>query len=144
MLDSSRFISQIAEKFQLNNKDIEGYVVGEHGDMQFILWSQLRIKNIIAPEYCRINNDKWDGKIMNDIHLKNKSYGAKIIEGKNFTNYGIASCVLYLVDSLLNDNEIVVSICCEMTGEFDIDNVAMSLPTTINRNGIKNRKMMHI
>ncbi len=114
-------------------------MAGEHCDMQFILWSQLRIQNKPVNEYCRLNNIKWDGNIMNDIHLKNKAYGAEIIKGKHFTNYGYTSCVLYLIDSILNKNETIVSVCCEMKGEFDITNVAMSLPTIINQEGIKEK-----
>jgi len=139
ILDSSRFISQMVQKLQLKNQDIKGYVAGEHGEMQFILWSHLKLKNKAVNEYCQINNIVWNDEIMDDIQSKTKSYGSDIIKGKAFTNYGIASCVLFLVDSIINDIEIIVSICCEMMGEFDIVNVAMSLPTIINGNGIRER-----
>ena len=141
MLDSSRFVSQIAGRFNLKNEDVKGYVVGEHGDKQLILWSQLEIQGENISEYCKRNNIILTNEIKKDIGLKNKSYGVRIIEGKHHTTYGIASCISFLVNSIIINKEIIVSVCCEMLGEFDISNVALSLPTIINQDGINQRKI---
>ena len=38
-LDSARLRSALADKLDINQKNIHAYVIGEHGDSQFVPWS---------------------------------------------------------------------------------------------------------
>lgn len=54
ILDTSRFIRSIADYLNLNTGVINGYVIGEHGDGQVLLWSRVTVGGISIDEYCNL------------------------------------------------------------------------------------------
>ena len=42
LLDSARLRWRIAEHFDVNIKNVHGYVLGEHGDSEFVAWSTVK------------------------------------------------------------------------------------------------------
>lgn len=63
--------------------------------------------------------------------------GAQIIEGKGKTHYGIATCVCYIADAILNKRATIVSVSSVLEGEYGIRNVAMSVPSIITSEGLR-------
>ncbi len=134
MLDSARFRHLIGEKMNINPKSIHAYILGEHGDSEFPVWSTAQIGNM-KVDNCEYLKKKTQENIFNKA--KNAAY--TIIEGKQSTYYGIGSGASYLVHTILHDKKTVLPVSHLITGTYGIKDVCLSMPAVIGRNGIAKR-----
>lgn len=139
ILDTSRLTKIIADYTKTSCDNVEAHVIGEHGDSQIPIWSKLSVNREPIQEYCKTHNIKWDDAEIKRIESTLKELGATIIEGKGKTNYGIATCVCYLVESILNKREITVPVTSTLKGEYGIADVALSMLSIIDNEGVKRR-----
>ena len=136
-MDSSRFVSSIAEYVDLNTEVIKGSIVGEHGDSQIPVWSRLSIAGMPMEEYCSAVNLSWGDKEKETIAKRVRTMGATIIANKGKTHYGIATCVCLIADAVLNQRLTIASVSSPLNGAYGIYGVSMSLPSIIGVNGIE-------
>ena len=52
ILDTSRLRSRLSEYYNINQRNVHAYVLGEHGDSSFIPWSLANISNVPIDDYC--------------------------------------------------------------------------------------------
>lgn len=137
VLDSSRFRYLLSQKFNVDVRNVHGYIIGEHGDSQLPLWSATHIagKNIneyfADPAYGITEEDK--AAIVQDV----KTAGAEIIKRKGATYYAIAVTVNTILESLLKNQNTIRTVCSVINGNYGIEDVALSLPSIVNANGVK-------
>lgn len=127
-LDTARLRYILGEKLEINPKDINAFVMGEHGDSEFIPWSNVNIglKNI--KEFL---SEDILNKIEDDV--KNAAY--EIIEKKGATYYGIGVSLVKITNAILNDENSILTI-----SSYDNENeVFVGGPTIINKDGAKER-----
>lgn len=144
ILDSSRFIRVLADYFNVSITDIRAMIIGEHGDSQVPVWSQVLIKGKKVNDYCKENNIEWNDDIKNNISDRVKNMGASIIKQKGRTQYGIATCTADIVNAILTDKRITIPVSSPMQGECGINNVSISYPSIIGENGIENRTIIEL
>jgi len=137
LLDSSRFVNTLSDYVKLRSEIISATVIGEHGDRQVALWSKVQIAGTAIDEYCKIINLEFNADTRKSIESKVIRMGTEIIKGKNRTHYGIATCVCYIADAIINRRDTIVSVTSTLHGEYGINNVALSLPCIIGSHGIK-------
>ena len=65
--------------------------------------------------------------------------GADIIRAKGRTHYGIATCVCYLADAILNQRPTIASVTSVLGGEHGVRGVALSVPSLIGPAGVQQR-----
>ena len=135
ILDTTRFIAEIAEHTGQNIEDVKGTIIGEHGTGQIHLWNSVEIKGVPIEEFCKKNNIPFNEEIKNSISEKVINMGSEIIYGKGRTHFGTSACVTYLADAILNDKEIISPVSILRENEYGINDVSLSLPTVINSNG---------
>lgn len=137
VLDSSRFRYLISKKFNIDVRNIHGYIIGEHGDSQLPAWSATHIAGKPISDYFgTLKNDftEADRKaILDDV----KSAGAEIIKKKGATYYGIAVTVNTIVETIVKNQNTIRTVSTVMKGLYGINDVALSLPSVINSNGVK-------
>lgn len=127
-LDTARLRYMIGDKLSINPKNIHAYVIGEHGDSEFVPWSNAtvglqNIKNFLS--------EKELDEIMYDV--KNAAYD--IIDRKGSTCYGIGMCLVRITNAILNDENTIITV-----SSYDsINNVYYGGPTIINRNGVRKK-----
>ena len=139
ILDTSRLIRAIADYTNLNIEAIKCNIAGEHGDTQFPVWSRLSIAGIPMAEYCKNVGLKWGSKQQDELYEQVKSMGATIIESKNRTHYGIATCVCSLADAVLNQRLTIAPVSSPLEGEYGINGVSISVPSIVGVNGVEHR-----
>ncbi len=139
ILDTSRMIRKIAEYLGLSTGIINGYVIGEHGDRQIPVWSHVTVSGIPIAEYCQEMDIQWNDEIKKSIFDATKHMGADIISSKGRTHYGIATCVCYLADSILNQRPTIVSVSSPMPFSMDVPEYALSVPSLIGPGGVQQR-----
>lgn len=147
MLDTSRFRRCIARTaFPDDNKsqsecsrNINAFVIGEHGDAQIPLWSSVSICGKSADKYFAEHKILWNEDVRQSINDETKNMGASIIKAKGRTNYGIAVCAARITRAVVNDEHFVASVSSTMgLGNEDIK-ASLSLPSVIGRKGISSR-----
>ena len=110
MLDSARWVTELAKYLNIKNSRIQAYAVGKHGSGQHLLWEYTRIDGIPVDEFCMKNSIEWNERVQEKLQDIITNMGTDIISKKGRTQYGIASVVSYLVNALLQEKEILVSV----------------------------------
>lgn len=139
ILDTSRFIRQVADYLGISTGVVSGYVVGEHGDSQVPVWSRVSIGAIPIEEYCQAVGIPWNDEVRQEITEKTKEMGAEIIKAKGRTHYGIATCVCHLADAILNQKPTIASVSSTLLGEHGVRGVSLSVPSVIGPAGVQQR-----
>jgi len=141
-LDTARLRSRLSEEFKVAQKNVHGYVFGEHGDSSFVPWSVTNISGVMWDQY--LNSDIAKKKEIKDLDCAeveeyvHKS-GGQIIANKGATNYAIAVSVSRLCRLILAPYESVTTVSTVLHGEYGIEDVAVSILTEIGPNGVIGR-----
>lgn len=139
MLDTSRFVRSVADYIGLSTGVINGYLVGEHGDGQVPVWSRVTVGGIPIREYCDDAGIVWNDTVRTRIAEKTRMMGAEIISAKGKTHYGIATCVCYIADSIINQRPTIASVSSHLLGEHGVRDIALSVPSVIGPSGVQQR-----
>ena len=127
-LDTSRLRYLIGKKLGIGPKNIHAYVIGEHGDSEFVPWSNATV-GLQNMNYFL--SDKEKEEIADEV--KNAAY--QIIERKGATYYGIGMCLVSITNAILNDENRIITV-----STYDKENdVFVGLPTIVNKRGAKGR-----
>ena len=128
LLDSARLQKRIAEYLNVNPKSVHAYQVGEHGDSEVTLWSLADVGGAKVSEM--LPRDTLNGI---SEYVKNEAY--EIIKKKGATHYGIATCVVQILNSILNDEMRVLPV-----SSYDsFSETCYGWPAVIGREGIVRR-----
>ncbi len=124
LLDTARLRWRLARKFDKNIANVHGYVLGEHGDSEFVAWSTVGCAEQISP--------KSREKIAKNV--REEAY--RIIEGKGATYFGIGAAVAEIISCILNNSEKVLPLSVFLKGEYGISDVALGVPAKLGETGI--------
>lgn len=128
ILDTARLRYLISDKLKVSPKNVHAYVIGEHGDSEFVPWSNA---NIGLQNVDRYLNKEECEQISNDV--RNAAY--EIIKRKGATYYGIGMCLVKITNSILGDENNIITV-----STYDKNNdVYVGLPSVINKNGISEK-----
>ncbi|NLO83327.1 MAG: L-lactate dehydrogenase [Clostridiales bacterium] len=136
VLDSARFRFLLGQHCHVATQNIHAYIIGEHGDSEVPAWSITNIAGMPIEQYCfrcgRACLPEEKMKIFEDV--KNSAY--KIIEGKGATYYAVGLSVRRIVEAIVRDENVVLSISSLMQGYYGVEDVCLSLPTLLNAKGV--------
>lgn len=123
-LDTARLRYIVGEKVGINPKSIHTYVIGEHGDSEFVLWSSALIGSEKIDKYLTL-----DEMIKIEDDVRNAAY--EIIDRKGATYYGIAMCLARITNAILNNENTIITV-----SSYDEENdIYISTPSVINKDG---------
>ncbi|ORX84211.1 L-lactate dehydrogenase [Basidiobolus meristosporus CBS 931.73] len=128
-LDSGRLRSALGRKLGVNDTAIHCYVLGEHGDHQFVAWSSATVGGVPLLEYPQLK--EVDLRALAH-EVKRKAY--QIIDLKGATYYGIGACVSSLCESILNHQCHIRPVSCWV----EKYQCYVSVPAVIGARGIEN------
>lgn len=126
-LDSARFRHLLSQKLNVNAKSIHAYIMGEHGDSEFPVWSTARVGNSIL-ELSKKDKDK--------IFSQTKNAAYAIIAGKQSTYYGIGSAASYIIRAITHDKNIVLPVSHLIENVYGVNKVCLSTPAVVGYKGI--------
>jgi L-lactate dehydrogenase len=134
-LDTARFRALLGRHFGVDPHHVHGYVVGEHGDSEVLVWSQASIAGLNLDQFAAVHGRPLSaadrGKV--DENVRRAAY--QIIAGKGATYYGIGSAVARIVDVLLHDQRAILTICSRISGVPGCDGVTLALPHLVGGDG---------
>jgi L-lactate dehydrogenase len=135
-LESSRFKTIIAHHYQIDPKNVEAFVIGEHGEHAIPVWSKVRIHGMPLAEYEALSDSPKIDKahitsIINEVSMD-------VFYQKGWTNAAISKVTTLLIQTIaLNQRTIMPT--TSISQEYDLVDGAFSLPTLVDRFGIVQR-----
>lgn len=138
VLDTSRFRYLIGQKVGVDPRNVHAYIIGEHGDTEVPTWSLANIAGIPMEKYCK-NVDMCLGEpTRKEIfdNVKNAAY--HIINKKGATYYAVALAVRRIVEAIVRNENSILTVSSLIEGQYGINDICISLPTLVNRQGIVN------
>lgn len=135
-LDTARFRALLSEHTGVDTSHIHGYVIGEHGDSEVLVWSSTFVGNIPLEEFCRMNHLKLNDEVREKIDDGTRRAAYSIINGKGATYFGVGSALARIVSNILGDRRAIMTLCTPTAIVEGVEDVTLSLPRLISGNGI--------
>lgn len=135
VLDSARLRWVIAERFKVSSNSVHAHIIGEHGDSEFVLWSQTRIGPVPITDWELTPGTVITQRELDQMALDVKNAAYKVISGKGATNYAIGLSATRIAQAILEDSNDVLSVSTVLDDYLGVSGVALSVPTIVNRTG---------
>jgi L-lactate dehydrogenase len=137
VLDSGRLRWLLSEHCGVDARNIHAYILGEHGDSEFPVWSKAMIGGVILDEYCPVCGKCGCENGLDGIFEEVKNFAYKVIERKGETSYGIGLALVRITQAILYDQNSVLPVGCLVEDYYGINGLYMSLPAVVNRSGVR-------
>ena len=134
-LDSARFRQAIAKLLEVDARHVHGYILGEHGDTEFPVWSHANGAGLQIYEWIK-DNPGVDEEALVQMFFKVRDAAYDIIERKGATFYGIAVSLTRITKAILNDENSILPLSVYLDGEYGQSDIFIGAPAVINRQGI--------
>jgi malate dehydrogenase len=131
-LDSSRFKTYISLAINKPANDIQGMVIGGHGDTTMIPLKRFAKYNGLPL------TDFISEKNIEEI-VKSTMVGGATLTKLLGTSawYAPGSSVAYVVDSVINDHKRIIPSSVYLDGEYGFSDICIGVPCVIGKNGIE-------
>ncbi|RWZ61234.1 L-lactate dehydrogenase [Labedella populi] len=136
VLDTSRLRWLLAEAAGVATSSVHAYIVGEHGDSEFPLWSTARIGATPLTEWRVEDRIVFSPGRLDEITDQVKNAAYRVIEGKGATNYAIGLSAARIVEAILRDENTILPVSSVLDGFHGIDGVALSIPSIVGAGGV--------
>jgi L-lactate dehydrogenase len=136
-IDSSRLKTLLAEYLPVDPRSVQGYVLGEHGESQFPVWSHVTIGGKPLPDILAKYPKRFGHMSLEEIGLKTKNAGWEIFTRKGSTHYGIGNALAGIARSILNDDHKIIAVSAILDEEYGQTGVCAGVPAILTRQGIE-------
>ena len=134
-LDSARLRHMMSDYFKINPRNVHAYVIGEHGDSEFVPWSNASISVIPLNEFGKNRPTLMEDMQKIAVDVKESAY--EIIKAKKATYYGIGMVLARLTRAILFDENSIFTVSTYLKGEYGEKGIYIGVPSVVNRNGIR-------
>lgn len=111
--------------------------MGEHGDTEFVPWSQAMVATKSIRELCRESGGTVCEQDFESISEEVRTAAYKIIAAKNATYYGIGMALTRITKAILGNENSILTVSAVMRGEYGQTGVFTGIPCIINQNGVQ-------
>ncbi len=130
--DTMRFRMRLADEFGVKSSEVEGAVIGEHGDSQVLLFSSVRVKGksvTFSEEIkARMRRQVPDGQIvLEDLRMKTGRTAAWT------TAVGLAA----ICRAIVKDTGEIIPCSVVLEGEYGHRDLSMSVPVRMGAGGVR-------
>ncbi|MCX6784761.1 MAG: L-lactate dehydrogenase [Candidatus Komeilibacteria bacterium] len=129
-LDTARLRHNIAKKLGVNVANVQGYVLGEHGDSEFVAWETVTVSGAPIAGLLSAGEQK-------EIEDKTRSAAYDIIQRKSATYYGIAAVASEIIAAILQNKELIMPVSTEPGSAYGLSGVSLGVPAILGRRGIE-------
>lgn len=137
-LDTARLRYLLGKSLNVDPRNVHAYVMGEHGDSEFVPWSQAMIATKPILSMCGSGEeDLVCREELKGIEEEVRGAAYRIIEAKQATYYGIGMALTRITKAILGDENSVFTVSAMLKGEYGQSEVYAGVPCIINKNGIQ-------
>ncbi len=130
-LDSARFKCYLSKALGVNSNDVDGMVIGGHGDTTMIpLVSKASVKGVPVTELCK------DKAVLDKVVADTMVGGATLTKLLGTSAwYAPGAAAAMVVESIVRDQKKIVPSCVLLEGEYGQKDICIGVPTVVGRNG---------
>lgn len=132
ILDTARFNTFIARELNVSIEDVQGMVLGGHGDemVPLIRYSNvggIPIDNLISPER------------LDEIIDRTKRGGAEIVSllGEGSAYFAPSASIVQMIEAIFHDKKKLIPTVTYLDGEYGLFDICMGVPTIIGGKGVE-------
>lgn len=137
VLDTTRLRSLLGKYFGIDGRIVQGFVLGEHGDSEFVPWSSLTIGNMPINKFSEELKIEWDKENENIIAEDVKNAAYEVIKRKGGTAFAVAAVLTRIVEALLKDEKTVLTVSTLLEEYKGISDTYLSVPTIVGKRGVE-------
>lgn len=137
ILDTSRLRYVLGRHLKVDPRNVHAYIIGEHGDRELPAWSLASVAGSKLKEYSKANGQELDDLSLNKMFERVKNAAYKIIELKGRTYYAIGLGLTRIVESIIRDENAILTVSSLLHDYYGVDDICLSVPTIVNRNGVR-------
>lgn len=131
LLDSTRLRSLLADRLDVDPRQVYAYMLGEHGDSQSAYLSGASVAGIPLDQF-----PGYSKQMVDEVVNATRFGGAEVIKRKGGTFYAVAPMICELIKAIQHNTHQVLPVSTLLDGEFlDMRKVALSLPCVIGSQG---------
>ncbi len=134
MLDTARFQFHLGEALCLNPKSVEAFILGEHGDTSFPVWSSANVAGKPLAQF-----EGFSKSMANRVYKDTREAAYRIIHDVGYTCYSIATVIKEIMVHIFQDSRIVLplSVPLEKGHEYyGVTGMALSVPCVLDSSGV--------
>lgn len=132
VLDSARYRTFIAEALNVSVQDVQGFVLGGHGDTMVPVPRHTSVAGIPLTELM-------DKATLDKIIDRTKNGGAEIVQylktGSAF--YAPSASVVDMIESIVKDKKRILPCAVYLTGQYGVKNLYVGVPVKLGKDGIE-------
>lgn len=140
VLDTARLRYILAKNCDIDPRNVHAYILGEHGDSEFPVWSRAMIGGVLLSDYCLICEHRRSCKhdeALNNIFTEVRDSAYKIIEKKGETSYGIGLALVRITQAIIHNENAVLPVSSLAEGYMGVNDIYLSLPAIVNKEGVR-------
>ena len=131
-LDSTRLQFHISEKLHVHPSSVDAYILGEHGDSSFPVYSSANVLGKPLKEF-----EGFTGEIAAQCYEDTKNAAYRIIHDLGYTCYSIATAVREITGAIFQDQQRVLPLSVMLEDYYGHSDVCLSVPCVLGRNGVE-------
>ena len=135
-LDTARLRYLLGEKFMIDPRNMHAYVMGEHGDSEFVPWSQAMMTTKPIFDLCGETEGCHFQELL-ELEEEVRMAACKIIEAKKATYYGIGMAMARITKAIFGNEYSVLTVSAHLQGEYGENGIYIGIPCVVNRMGIQ-------
>jgi L-lactate dehydrogenase len=141
VLDGARLRQRLGALLDVEKEDVHAYVIGEHGDSSFPVWSSATVGAIGLHDYPQPEHTSLQ-ELQDELTAATRQRGLSILERKGYTSYGVAAAVARIVRAIVRDEKRIFMVSVPAAAEYAIAGVALSVPCVVGRAGIERQLVL--
>lgn len=133
MLDTARLRYLLGDYFHVDPRNVHAYVMGEHGESEFVPWSQAMVGTKKVLSLCEESNGEYCTDFLRQIEDEVRFAAYKIIEAKGATSYGIGMSLARLTRAIFDNEQSILTVSTLIPER----GVFIGVPAVIDRGGVR-------
>lgn len=136
-LDSSRLRRILSDETGIDQKSIQAYCMGEHGDSQMVPWSHVYFGGKPLFDLIKEKPETYGKLDLDNLNYKTANAAYEIIAGKGCTEFGIGVGVTEIIKTIFHDEKKILPASTLLEGQYGQNNVFASVPVVMGKDGIE-------
>ena len=136
LLDTSRFRYLLSEQCHVATQNVHAYIIGEHGDSEVAAWSATNVAGMPFELFCQGCPCGCTLGDKDEIFQSVKNAAYEIIAKKGATFYAIGLAVRRIVQAILRNENVILTVSSLMEGQYGVSDVCVSLPSVVDESGV--------
>ena len=117
----------------MDPRNVHAYILGEHGDSEVAIWSTADVSGIPLKEFFQLRGIPPISREKVVKRVRNAAY--EIIQLKGATYYAIAFTIKRICETVLRDENSILTVSGIVNDLYGIQDCCLSLPTIVNDAG---------